>query len=291
MGNGEIRSDARMELIQNGKGILKMVALWTLSVGIAASAAGWLIERFFPALSASRDLWEGLLTAVFSLILAPLEAGAFEQILGLDQDRTPRVKGAVEWAEQSAKRNRAWALGLALFVLWMALQGLQTLGYQGIAQFFGRGQSLRALMAMEEVLRPQEFVYGCLAVDLLVGMWDILAYPAVALLALDPERPARECVKRNWEMICQKPGRCFGMTAMTTLQTGVFTLIGMFFSMLVGMLCVGVIKVLMQGILADLLSMLLIGGATLLVVLLTVAYQILCMIGLTKALEREKERE
>ena len=38
MGNGEIRSDARMELIQNGKGILKMVALWTLSVGIAASA-------------------------------------------------------------------------------------------------------------------------------------------------------------------------------------------------------------------------------------------------------------
>lgn len=291
MTNGDIRSDARMDLTQHTKGILKIVALWLLTAGITIQAAGWLIERVYPPATASRPLWEGLLTAAVSLLLAPLEAGVFEQLMELDRDRESQPKAAMAWMGQSAKRNRAWALGLALFLWWMALQGLQTLGYQAAAQFFGRGQSLTALLALEEALRPQMFVYSCLAADLAAGLLETLAYPAVILLAMDPERRAGQCVKENWEMICQNPGRCFAMAAMVALQTGIFTILGMVLSMLLGMFCVGVIQLLMRSVVADLLSLLLMGGAALLVVLLTGGYQILCMMGLTKDLAREKQSE
>lgn len=154
MRNGEIRSDARMDLMQNTKPILKTLLGWALALTLPKLALSWLLSEMFPA-AAYRQQWETLISGLFALLFAPLGFGIVEQLMGLERDQTPSSQGAMEWMRQSEKRKKAQTMALILFALWLALQGLHQLGYQLTALLFGRGESLAALVNMGNPCSPK----------------------------------------------------------------------------------------------------------------------------------------
>lgn len=285
MNNGDIRSGARMDLMQHTKEILKTVLLWLVIGGLI----NWLVQQFYPYLK-NRQLWEILIPGLINLALAPLGLGVVEQLLGMERDQTPQPKRAMEWFEQSPKRNKAWLLGLMLLVLWLALQGVSRLGYLALARLFGRGQNLVSLLAMDQAVQPKLFVLGSLVIDFAQGLVQMLAYPAVILLAAHPDQSPVQCLKSNMQMIFRQPGRCFGMAAMVSLQVLLFTLAGTLIATLFGMIFVALFSILLRGFWAALLQTGVLAAFYIVILMIAGSYQLLCLIGLTRGLEGESSR-
>lgn len=284
MTNGDIRSAARMDLMQHTKEILYTLLPWVL----IGSFCNWLAQQFYPRWS-SPQLWEVLLPGLVSLALAPLGLGTVEQLLGLERDESPRAGKTWNWFEQSARRNRAWLLGLLLFVLWLALQGVNQLGYLAMARLFGQGRQLASLVDMDQALQPRMFVLGCLAVEFAVGLVQMLGYPAVILLAAHPDWSPAGCLGRTGRMLCRRPGRCFGMAAMVSFQVTLFALVGTALSTVASLIFAFVINLLMRSVLAELLLLAVVTVIFVTVALIAMAYSLLCLIGLTRAMEQTEE--
>lgn len=284
MSNGDIRGGARMDLMQHTKEILYTLLPWVLM----GSFFSWLAQQFYPDWSNPR-LWEALLPGLVSLALAPLGLGTVEQLLGLERDEMPRAGKTWNWFGQPARRNRAWLLGLLLFALWLALQGVNRLGYLAMARLFGQGRQLASLLAMDQALQPRMFVLGCLAVEFAVGLVQMLGYPAVILLAAHPDRSPAGCLGQTGRMLRRRPGRCFGMAAMVSFQVTLFTLAGSVLSAFLSLICVFVIDLLMRSVLGELLQLALVAVIFVTVALIAMAYSLLCLIGLTRAMEQEEE--
>lgn len=95
------------------------------------------------------------------------------------------------------------------------------------------------------------------------------------------EWSALDCLRENWRMVRRNFGRFCGMAAMTTLQLVLFLMLGTVLISLVVLLCMAIFS----SWLAELLYLGLTVALALSLALIAAAYELLCMIGLTKTVE------
>lgn len=235
MTNGEIRSDARSNVMQFFwplMGLLSLALLIAVVVALLTSGALAILQGMFGGVGTVEK--ESVIYSLLNqgaqllcvLVLAPYCVGACREIMEMFRDNAPRASRPLEWMGDALKRSRSYNLVTRL-LLRALLIGLAAAAIKFLlASWLGQsgGVDAGALLRMGtdhlmQVHNGQAFVLITTLVDLGVDLIMLLYAPAIFLQAADLNRTAQECIQGGFEIVKSRYGSYLCMTIVIGLQT------------------------------------------------------------------------
>lgn len=235
MTNGEIRSDARSNVMQFFwplMGLLSAALLMALLISLLTSGALSILNGMLGGSIMKGSIVDSLLNSaaqvVCVLVMAPYCVGACRELMEMFRDNAPSAGRAWGWMKDSVKCSCAYKLVARLclraLLIGLAATALQILAAMWLGQG-GLAGTLELLTTDTDVLMElgsnsqlQLFVLICSLVELGAELIMLLYAPAVYLQAADVGRTAQECIKGSVDIVKSHFGSFLGMTIVVGLQ-------------------------------------------------------------------------